>query len=67
MHIYKVEKFSTKVVPHLKAAFQVGQEEHNSFSYIAMEIHSLKDEIWVQGYKDTRKFICINLFAFVFV
>lgn len=42
------KKFSTKVIPHLKAAFQVGHEEDNSFSYIGMEVHSLEDEIQVQ-------------------
>lgn len=33
------DTFSKTVVPHLKAAFQVGCEEHNSFSYIGMEVH----------------------------
>ncbi|KAK9523757.1 hypothetical protein VZT92_017657 [Zoarces viviparus] len=42
------ETFSTTVIPHLKVAFQVGREEHNSFSYIGMEVHSVEDEIQVQ-------------------
>ncbi|KAL0157596.1 hypothetical protein M9458_045672, partial [Cirrhinus mrigala] len=29
--------FSTTIIPQLKAAFQVGWEEHDSFSYIGME------------------------------
>lgn len=32
------EIFPTTVIPGLKAAFQVGCEEHNSFGYIGMEI-----------------------------
>ncbi len=32
--------FSSLVIPHLKAAFQVGREEHNSFSYVGIEISS---------------------------
>lgn len=42
------ETFSTTVIPHLKAAFQVGREEHNSFNYIGMEVNSVEDEIQVQ-------------------
>ncbi|KAG7514300.1 hypothetical protein JOB18_030248, partial [Solea senegalensis] len=42
------DTFSTTVIPQLKAAFQVGREEHNSFSYIGMQVHSLKNEIQVQ-------------------
>lgn len=41
-----VQKHS--VIPHLKAAFEAGREEHSSFSYIGMEVHSLKDEMQVQ-------------------
>ncbi|KAG7455573.1 hypothetical protein JOB18_022097 [Solea senegalensis] len=44
----KLDTFSTTVIPQLKAAFQVGREERNSFSYIGMQVHSLKDEIQVQ-------------------
>ena len=40
--------FSTAVIPQLKDAFQVGREEHHSFSYIGMQVNSLKDEIQVQ-------------------
>lgn len=42
------EAFSTTVIPHLKAAFQVGCEEHNSFNYFGMEVNSVEDEIQVQ-------------------
>lgn len=42
------ETFSTTVIPHLKAVFRVGREEHNSFSYIGIEIRSVGDEIQVQ-------------------
>lgn len=42
------EMFSMTVIPHLKAAFQVGREEHNSFSYIGIEVNSVEDEIQVQ-------------------
>ncbi len=38
------DAFSTTVIPQLKAAFQVGREEHDSFSYIRIEVHSLEDE-----------------------
>ncbi|KAL1281668.1 hypothetical protein QQF64_000471 [Cirrhinus molitorella] len=41
------EMFSSTVIPHLKAAFQVGHEEHNSFSYVGMEISSVHGEIHV--------------------
>lgn len=36
------DMFSTVVIPKLKAAFQVGREEHNSFSYVGIELHSLQ-------------------------
>lgn len=42
------EKFTTTVIPHLKAVFQVGREEHSNFSLIGMDIRSLEDEIQVQ-------------------
>ena len=29
--------FTTTVIPHLQAAFQVGREEHDSFRYVGME------------------------------
>lgn len=41
-------KVSSTVIPHLKAVFQVGREENDSFSYIGTEIHSLEDEIQVK-------------------
>lgn len=36
------------VIPHLKAAFQIGHEEHNNISYIRMEVLSVENEIHVQ-------------------
>lgn len=42
------EKFSMTVLPRLKAAFQIGREEHNSFNYTGMEVLSVEDEIQVQ-------------------
>lgn len=42
------ERFATKIIPQLKAAFQVGREEHNTFSYIGMEFSSLNDTLQVQ-------------------
>ena len=42
------DAFSTNIIPQLKAAFQVGREEHDSFSYIGIEVHSKEDEIQVQ-------------------
>ncbi len=41
------DAFSTTVIPQLKAAYQVGREEHDSFSYIRIEVHSLEDEMHV--------------------
>lgn len=37
-----------QVIPHLKAAFQIGREERNSLRYSEMEVHSVEDEIQVQ-------------------
>lgn len=42
------DMFSTVVIPKLIAVFQVGREEHNSFNYIGMEVHSLQNEIQLQ-------------------
>lgn len=42
------DMFSSAIIPQLKTAFQVGREEHNSFNYIGMEVHSLQNEIRVQ-------------------
>lgn len=41
-------EFSTTVIPQLKAAFQVGREEHDNFSYIGMEVNFVEAEIQVQ-------------------
>ncbi len=42
------DAFSTTIIPQLKAAFQVGQKEHDRFSYIGIEVHSLEDEMHIQ-------------------
>lgn len=42
------ETFSMTVIPHLKAAFQIGREQHNSFNYIGIEVLSMEHEIQVQ-------------------
>lgn len=42
------DTFSKTIIPQLKAVFQVGREEHQSFSYIGIEVHSREDEIQVQ-------------------
>ncbi len=42
------DTFSTTIIPQLKDAFQVGREEHDSFSYIGIKVHSQEDEIHVQ-------------------
>ena len=42
------EKFSTTVIPSLKAAFQVGREEHDTVNYIGIKFISINDEIQVQ-------------------
>jgi len=57
------ETFSTRVIPHLKIAFQFGCEENNnSFSYIGMEVHSLEHEKHVQQsiYIDNLQPIPVN-------
>lgn len=42
------ETFSVTVILDLKDSFQIGHQEHNSFSYIGMGVLSAEDEIQVQ-------------------
>lgn len=44
---YCSKTFPSLVMPHMKTAFQVEGEEHNSFSYVRMTISSGNGEIHV--------------------